>query len=74
MPRDLNVITSNLAHWANVESLYLGSSKIDTLIKFDSLKSELVKLYTAILELEVELVNLASDGNIGRTLSCHARL
>jgi hypothetical protein len=66
--RDLNDITSNLTHWANVESLYLGTNKNDILNKFKLLESDLVKLYTAVLEMEVELVSWVPDRGIGMTL------
>ena len=66
--RDLNEITSHLTHWTTVESLYLGTTNDDTLNKFKPLESNLVKLYTAILELVAELVSLVSDGRIGVTL------
>ena len=36
--------------------------------KFEPLESDLIKLYSEILELEVELVNWASDGGIGMTV------
>jgi hypothetical protein len=66
--RDLDTITSNLGYWANIESLFLGTTSDDILNKFKPLESNLIKLYTEILELEVELVNWVSDGRTGMSL------
>ena len=65
--RVLEAISSKLGYWANVESLFLGITKNNILNKFEPLESKLINLYIKILELEVELVNWASDGGIGMT-------
>ncbi|KAE8440718.1 hypothetical protein EG329_006769 [Mollisiaceae sp. DMI_Dod_QoI] len=54
-PKDLNTIISNLCYWANVEPLYLGTGESNILNKFAPLKPDLIKLYTAILELEMKI-------------------
>ncbi|KAF8857268.1 ankyrin [Acephala macrosclerotiorum] len=45
----------------------------DTLNKFELLESDLIKLYIEILELEVELVNWASDGGIAQVFKTQER-
>lgn len=65
MLRDLDTIVSNLAYWAEVESWYL---RADIVNNFDSLKFNLISLYTNILKLEVELVRWVSDSRAGMSL------
>ena len=65
---ELEAITSNLTYWANIESCYLGTMRIDIVKRFEPFESHLIKLYIEILELEVELVDWASDGSIGMAL------
>ncbi|KAJ5678666.1 Ankyrin repeat-containing protein [Penicillium macrosclerotiorum] len=73
MLRDLDSVASNLSYWANVETLYLRTDISDASNKFTDLEADLIKLYAAVLELEVELVDTVSDGFAARVVMNHIR-
>ena len=68
---DLNVneVASKINYWTNIEVLYLGASNQATVTRFRTLKKDLINLYTAILEFEVEVFHCYDHGTLGKALS-----
>jgi hypothetical protein len=64
---DLNVndVTSKIKHWANIEMFYISAGNRTTVDRFGALESSLVKLYTSILEFEVEVFHWCRHGLLG---------
>ena len=67
---DLNVndVTSKIKHWANIEMFYMGTSSRATVDRFKGLEIDLINLYTAILEFEVEVFRWCDHGLLGMML------
>jgi hypothetical protein len=63
------MISSHLSGWVNDESLFLGThARSDVRHAFKPLESDLIKLYTDVLKLTVELVQLSPNKGIGMVL------
>jgi hypothetical protein len=59
---DLINLSAMMPYWENIESLYLEDTSQGIGHRFKSLEAELVKLYSSILELIVEIQASARDG------------
>ncbi len=62
---NVNDVTSKIKHWANIEMFYIGASSRAAVDRFEALQSDLIKLYAAILEFEVEVFHWCNHKLLG---------
>jgi hypothetical protein len=66
---NINDVTSKIKHWENIEMYYLSGKTRPVSRRFLCLEINLIKLYMAILEFEVEVFHWYNHGVSGMNLN-----